>query len=172
MEPQRGGGGSHVVRRGVIRARGVQDGAGDFWRRRLRLRYGEGAERLSGANARVDGGPRRMESIAPSDVQPLFAPLRRLTLTCFGVRGACAPHPAWTWEALPHWPQQRNARSTFLPQPPRRCGDEPCPGQPPSPLSGPLCVPCFVSPDRQTGSVSLLRAPLRPPSSPPSGMHS
>lgn len=48
-------------------------------------------------------------------------------------------------EALPRWPQRWNARSTFHPQPPRRCGDEPCPGQPPSPLLGPLCVPCFVS---------------------------
>lgn len=73
----------------------------------------------------------------------------------------------------PHWPPQRNASSTFLPQPPRRCGDEPCPGQPPSPLSGPLCVPCFVSPTDRPGLFLFLVLPSpAPPSSPAAGMHS
>lgn len=69
----------------------------------------------------------------------------------FGVGGQLSSSPSPDVGRSPCWPQRRNAPSTFFPQPPRRCGDEPCPGQPPSPLLGPLCVPCFVSPTDRPG---------------------
>lgn len=64
-------------------------------------------------------------------------------------------------ETFPRWPQRRNAQSTFLPQPPRRCGDEPCPGQPLHPSQAPFVYRALCL--RQTDRVCFSSSRSAPP---------